>query len=272
MSLRAGRSRRDAADLGDPISGLDASTFRAGIRLLPRDLQQDVPQLYQMLRTIDDLVDARDPEARPRVRAIERWAHRQQADSPEVRILNELSRRYELPRDAIDEFCAGMRHDLAQAVIETEDDLERYCQYVGGSIGAVVARMLGISTASAEPKLAMLGRAFQRTNILRDIDEDHAHGRLYIATTTIEEFGPPLPGAREELLRDQIARADQLYEKGLGAIAQLVRGQSAMAVSAALYREILREIERDGYGRRPGRIVVPAWRERQIVDKYSPIG
>lgn len=265
MSPRAGRTRRDAASHRDAISGLDASTFSAGIRLLPSDLQHDIPQLYRMLRTIDDLVDERDPEARPRVRAIERWAHGQPADSAEVRILNELSRRYELPRHAMQEFCAGMRHDLAQTIVEAEDDLERYCQYVGGSIGAVVASMLGISDASAEPKLAMLGRAFQRTNILRDIDEDHAHGRLYIPTTTIERFGPPVPGAREQLLRDQIARADRLYEDGLGAISQLVRGQSAMAVSAALYREILRQIERDGYGRRTGRVVVPVWRERQII-------
>jgi 15-cis-phytoene synthase len=165
----------------------------------------------------------------------------------------------------LDEFCRGMRHDLAQTPITTEDDLERYCQYVGGSIGAVVASMLGISSPEALPKVAMLGRAFQRTNILRDIDEDQAHGRLYIATTTIERFGPPVPGAREQLLRDQIARADQLYEEGLGAITQLVRGQRAMAVSAALYREILRQIERDGYGRQPGRAVVPAWRERMLI-------
>lgn len=253
MSPRLGRPRRDAADHRGAISGLDASTFSAGIRLLPDELQHDVPELYRLLRTIDDLVDERDPEARPRVRAIERWAHGQQSDSPEVRILNELSSRYELPRHAIDEFCAGMRHDLTQAVIETEDDLERYCQYVGGSIGAVVASMLGISNASAEPKLAMLGRAFQRTNILRDIDEDHAHGRLYIAATTIEQFGPPVPGAREQLLRDQIARADQLYEGGLGAITQLVRGQRALAVSAALYQKILRQIEREGYGRQQAR-------------------
>lgn len=265
MSPRVGRYPCDAADPPGAISGLDRSTFSAPIRLLPDELRHDVSQLYRMLRTIDDLVDERDPEAEPRVRAIERWAQGQRADGPEVRILDELSRRYELPRHAIDEFCAGMRHDLAQAVIETEDDLERYCQHVGGSIGAVLASMLGISSASAEPKLAMLGRAFQRTNILRDIDEDHAHGRLYIASTTIERFGPPAPGAREELLRDQIPRADRLYEEGLRAISQLVCGQRAMAVSAALYREILRQIEREGYGRRPGRAVVPSWREREII-------
>jgi 15-cis-phytoene synthase len=265
MLPRAGRSRREAAGQRRAISGLDASTFSAGIRLLPSDLQHDIPQLYRMLRTVDDLVDERDPQASSRVQAIERWAQGQPAGSPEVSILNELSRRHALPRSALDEFCIGMRHDLAQTPITTEDDLERYCQYVGGSIGAVVASMLGISGPEALHKVAMLGRAFQRTNILRDIDEDHAHGRLYIAATTIERFGPPVPGAREQLLRDQITRADRLYEQGLGAIALLARGQRAMAVSAALYREILRQIERDGYGRQPGRAVLPAWRERMLI-------
>ncbi len=221
-----------------------------------------------MLRTIDDLVDERDPQAPARIQAIERWTQGQPGDTPEVRILTELSRRYELPRSALAEFCAGMRQDLAETPIATEDDLERYCQYVGSSIGEVVACLLGTSSPEAQHKIAMLGRAFQRTNILRDIDEDHAHGRLYLAATTIERFGPPIPGAREDLLRDQIARADQLYEDGLGAIPHFVRGQRAMAVSVALYREILRQIERDGYGRRPGRVVVPSWRERLLIVEH----
>jgi phytoene synthase len=268
MRLGVGSPRRGAAGRDGAISGLDTSTFGAGIRLLPGDLRRDVPKLYRMLRTIDDLVDERDPQAPARVRAIERWTQGQPADTPEVRILTDLSQRYPLPRIALSEFCAGMRHDLAQTPIATEDDLERYCQYVGGSIGAVVASILGVSSPEAERKIAMLGRAFQRTNILRDIDEDQAHGRLYIAATTIERFGPPVPGARGELLRDQIARADRLYEEGLGAIPQIVRGGRAMAVSAALYREILRQIERGGYGRQRGREVVPRWRERLVIAKH----
>ena len=268
MPAGEGRPRREAAGQRGAISGLDASTFSAGIRLLPSDLRRDVPQLYRMLRTIDDLVDERDPQAPARVQAIERWTQGQPADTPETRILTDLARRYALSRNAVAEFCAGMRHDLARTPIATEDDLERYCQYVGGSIGAVLASILGISSPAAEYKLAMLGRAFQRTNILRDIDEDHAHGRLYIAATTIERFGPPAPGAREQLLRDQIARADRLYEEGLGGIALLARGQRAMSLSAALYREILRQIERDGYGSRPGRAVVPAWRERLLIARH----
>lgn len=200
MLPRVGRPRREAGQRR-AIAGLDASTFSAGIRLLPSDLQHDVPQLYQMLRMVDDLVDERNPEASSQVQAIERWAQGQPSDSPEVSILNELSRRHALPKSALDEFCRGMRHDLAQTPIMTEEDLEHYCQHVGGSIGAVVAGMLGISGPEALPKVAMLGRAFQRTNILRDIDEDHAHGRLYIAATTIERFVANPRGARAAATR-----------------------------------------------------------------------
>lgn len=245
------------------------STFDPGIRLLPRDARADARSLYHLLRTVDDLVDEHDPRAPYRVGAIERWAHREQADTtPETRTLADLSRRYPLPPQAVIEFCQGMHHDLTGAVIETEDDLERYCQRVGGAIGVILARLLGTSHPECEQKMAILGRAFQRTNILRDIDEDHAHGRLYIARSTIARFGPPSPGAREALLRDQIARADKLYEEGLDAIPLLSRGRRAMALSTALYREILRQIEREGYGRIPGRVAVPRWRTRLLTAKH----
>jgi len=252
----------------EAASALDTSTFSAGIRLLPGDLQADARHLYRVLRTIDDLVDDEDPEAESRVEAIERWARGQETDTSETRILADLSRRYPLPPEALIEFCQGMRHDLAHTPIETEEDLERYCQYVGGAIGVVLARIFGTSHPDGERKMAILGRAFQRTNILRDIDEDHAHGRLYVARATIEQFGFPLPGARKDLLRDQIARADLLYAEGLGAIPLLSRGRRGMALSAALYREILRQIEREGYGRHPGRVAVPTWRRHLLTTKH----
>jgi 15-cis-phytoene synthase len=244
------------------------SSFDPGMRLLPHDLRADARQLYRLLSTIDDLVDDRDPQAADRVDAIERWASGQEADTPETHILVDLSQRHPIPSGAVLEFCQGMRHDLAGATIGTESELERYCQYVGGAVGVILTRMFATGDPGCENKMAILGRAFQRTNILRDIDEDHAHGRLYIAGSTIERFGFPTPGRRQELLRDQIARADKLYEEGLGAIPLLARGGRGMAVSTALYREILRQIERDGYGRDSGRAAVPNWRRRLLISKH----
>jgi phytoene synthase len=158
---------------------------------------------------------------------------------------------------------------MDREVVWTEGDLELYCERVAGSAAVLLAQMLRLSDPRCQTKLATLSRAAQRTNILRDIDEDLAQGRVYVARTTIERFGSLAPGSRAALLRDQIARADALYDDGLQAIPFLAREhRRCVALSAALYREILRQIERDGFGRRAGRAVVPAWRRRWLIARY----
>jgi phytoene synthase len=246
----------------------DGSTFAPAMRLLPGQTKTDVRTLYGVLRTIDDLVDEDDRRASERVEALERWARGGVLDSPEAHALQELSSRHPLPREQLQEFCRGMRHDIARATIADDADFDRYCQQAGGSVGIVLAVLLGAAgpqEADAKRGMAALGRAMQVTNILRDIDDDLATRRVYISRSAIERFGFPAPGARERLLRDHIARADALYEEGLPAIGLLARGREAMALSAALYREILRQIEREGFGRRPGRVVVPLARREALA-------
>lgn len=225
--------------------------------------------LYCLLRSIDDLVDEAHPLAEQRVAAIELWVtQRSGAGTPETRALSELVERYPLPGDALSEFCAGMRHDLFKKEIATEPELRRYCEQVGGTVGAMLAALLGTVDPVGVERMATLGTAMQWTNILRDIDEDFEHGRVYIARSTIERFGFPAPGKRAELLRDQIPRVDELYEQGMEAIGLLRSGRRAMGLSAVLYRGILREIERAGFGRRAGRVAVPAWRKRVLAAQY----
>jgi phytoene synthase len=251
----------------------DSSTFAPAMRLLPDQSRADVRTLYAVLRTIDDLVDEDDPRAPERVGALEDWAHGGVPDSPEAHALSELADRHPLPREQMLDFCRGMRHDIERATVTDERDFDRYCQRAGGSVGIVLAVLLGAAGSAEEDAkrgMAALGRAMQVTNILRDIDEDLLAGRVYISRTAIERFGFPAPGAREELLRDHIARADTLYEEGLLAIPLLARGQAAMALSAALYREILRQIEREGFGRAPGRVVVPLER-RQLLTSANQL-
>ena len=182
-----------------------------------------------------------------------------------MRLLDALAQRHPLPRPAFADFCAGMRDDLAATPILDEIDLDRYCYRVAGTVGVVMAHVLGMRDPErALPAAAALGMAMQRTNILRDIDEDLSAGRVYVARSTLQRFGGSLaPGDREALLRDQIARADALYEHGYAGIEMLARGQRAISAAAAMYREILRQIERDGYGARPGRAVVP--RRRKLL-------
>lgn len=247
----------------------DRSTFAPGMRLLPKNIRLDVHRLYDVLRTLDDLVDDDRPEAAQRLDAVKAWTRGEPADTYETRVLDDLAQRYELPKHALLDFCQGMCHDIARAVIHTEEDLELYAQRAGGSVGIMLARLLGSTHPEAETKMATLGRAMQRTNILRDIDEDATHNRLYIAQSTIERFGAPTPGARADLIRDQIARADALYEQAKDATSMLGSGQRGMALGATLYREILRQIERTGYGQTSGRVIVPLWRRRLLIARHN---
>jgi phytoene synthase len=233
-----------------------ARTFALACKLLPRPVRDDVYLLYLVFRTLDDLVDDGDPAACERLQAVEAWCAGEPADSREVRLLNDLERRHPLPRYALADFCKGMRDDVAGAEIATEADLDVYCYRVAGTVGVVMSAVLGATDPAATWHASALGRAMQRTNILRDIDEDAAAGRRYLSAEAIARHGAPLPGHRACLLTEQIARADALYRDGLRGVRRLRRGRLAIRAAAGMYREILRQLEREGLGERPGRATV----------------
>lgn len=248
-----------------------AKTFAIACRLLPREVRDDVYLLYLVFRQLDDLVDDGHPEAAARVAAVERWCDGERPSSFEAGLLEDLAQRHDLPRDALRDFCLGMRHDLEGAVCATEAELDTYCYRVAGTVGVVMSALLGVrgDVGEARKRACALGMAMQRTNILRDIDEDRDNGRVYLSREARDRFGEPDPGRREALLRDQIARADALYDEGLAGIPLLCSGRRAIAAAATMYREILRQIERDGYGREPGRAVVSRRRKLALAARTA---
>jgi phytoene synthase len=248
-----------------------ARTFSLACKLLPRALREDVYLLYLVFRTLDDLVDESRPGAAERVAAVEAWAHgRPHETTREVTLLEGLCERHPLPRAALADFCEGMRWDLEGRGFATEAELDAYCYRVAGTVGIVMAAVLGTTDdARARPAAAALGMAMQRTNILRDLDEDGAAGRRYLARETTDRLGAPLPGAREKLVRDQIARADARYEEGLAGVALLRSGRGAVRAAGWMYREILRQIEREGYGARPGRASVRGRRKLWVAARHG---
>ena len=89
----------------------------------------------------------------------------------------------------------------------------RYCYRVAGTVGhrdGVGARH-DATTARAGRAAAALGMAMQRTNILRDLDEDGAAGRSYLARETTDRFGAPRPGRA----RGAAARPDREGRRAL---------------------------------------------------------
>jgi phytoene synthase len=248
-----------------------ARTFAVACRLLPRAVRHDVYLLYHVFRTLDDLVDEGHPDARARVDAVAAWAAEQpDAWTPEVGLLEVVAARHPVPRHAVSDFCAGMRQDLARETFATEADVDRYCYRVAGTVGLVMAAVLGTRDGKrARPAAVTLGIAMQRTNMLRDIDEDLAAGRVFVAQEAGDRHGALRPGQRAALLREQIAYADRLYERGLAGVGELHRGRWAIAAAGAMYREILREIERGGYGATAGRASVAPARKLTLAARAA---
>lgn len=244
-----------------------ARTFSVASRLLPAALRDDVVLLYLVLRTLDDLVDEQDHRAEEAVAAVEDWLTTGVATTRESVILRDLSERHPLPRPALAAFVQGMRDDMAPPDIRTEAHLDTYCSRVAGAVGEMMASILGVSDDDAWSAARALGSAMQRTNILRDIDEDLGNGRVYIARDTLEHFRITdlATQDRTALYRDQIAHADALYDHGLAGVPMLIHGGRSIAAAGAMYREILREIERGGYGADRRRAVVSRSRKTTIM-------
>ena len=127
-----------------------------------------------------------------------------------------------------------------------------------------MAALLGVAPGAGDhrPSAAALGKAMQRTNILRDIDEDLAAGRVYLARETVERFGVagPRRSARSCCATRSPAPTRSTTRASPGSRC-CAAGRGAIRAAAAMYREILRQIEREGYGARAGRAVVPKSRK-----------
>jgi len=277
------RDPRVAALLPEAQATIDrvARSFALAARFLPRDVRDDINLLYLALRRLDDLVDLEAPsgsaqraDAQQRLAAIRTWINTgaiADAGGDELAIFVDLQRRTPaLPTDAIGAFLDGMESDLAGPVMESDADLDLYCYQVAGTVGRLMAALLGVrggDDAQADRAARALGAAMQRTNILRDIDEDLANGRVYLPATALRRVGlDPAAASGPTSLRDgdrralymaEIARADAEYEVGVAGIRHLLNGGRSIRVAGHLYREILRQIERDGFGvQRPHRPVV----------------
>jgi phytoene synthase len=233
-------------------------TFYFASRCLPPERRRAVLATYAFCRVADDIVDEAEttgPEAV--ATALERW--KEQIDRPEhpVAVAFAATReRYSIPIRPVHDLLTGIQMDLTANRYGSWSELRTYCYHVAGTVGLMVAPILGCREQSALQHAAGLGIAMQLTNILRDVAEDARLGRLYLPLDEIAAFGcdpdailagRPGPGF-PALIAFQIERARALYADAHCGVGSLIpRGRFTTLAASRLYAGILTEIEAINY-------------------------
>jgi phytoene synthase len=264
------------------ITHREAANFFYGIRLLPRPKRQAMSAVYAFARRVDDIGDgdlADDAKlaalgAERAVLAALGDGGAGTEDDPVSVALADARRAFDLPLEALELLVDGVELDVRGTRYETFDELVVYCRDVAGSIGRLCLAIFanGHGNGNGAATLADdLGVAMQLTNILRDVREDHEHGRVYLPAEDLRRFAcddlPDVPaGAAAELIRFEAARARAWFDRGLGLVDLLdARSASCVLAMTGIYRSILERIEREPEAILRRRISLPAWEKAWLA-------
>jgi squalene synthase HpnC len=257
------------------IARASHSNFYYAFFLLPKRKRDALAALYAFMRLIDDVSDEGQDLA-AKQRGLARWrgaldqaitGQEQVFDgnaavvSPAATLpgaeqvlpaLVDTMQRYNMPARYLHDLISGAEMDLTVRSYPTFDRLREYCYRVAGTVGLTCTHVFGFRDARALDLAEKLGLAFQLTNIIRDVHEDHKLGRVYLPEEDLARYGvspedfdrnEATLGMRE-LLRFETDRAWQLYEEGaafLGLIDEDSR--SALWLLVHTYSALLGRIE-----------------------------
>jgi 15-cis-phytoene synthase len=276
----------------DEITRRAAANFYYGIRLLPRPKRQAMSAVYAFARRVDDIGDGNlDTETALAALAAERDRLKALADlagdgwndirlpeagepDPVILALAHARRHYDLPLEALELLIDGVELDVRGTRYETFEDLVAYCRAVAGSIGRLCLAIFTEGHTNGGSRLADdLGVAMQLTNILRDIREDQARGRVYLPAEDLRRFQCSDPGTLSpEMIRFEAERAQEWFDHGLRLVEQLEpRSASCVLAMTGIYRSILERIVRDPTQVLRERISLRPW-EKTWVAARSLVG
>lgn len=242
------------------VTRMNSRTFHLASMLLPEDKRRAVQALYAFCRSTDDLVD----ETRGLAQAdhiFANWRARLSnphpaAHDPVPLAWADAQARYRIPHGYSDQLVSGVTRDQTQKRYQSFAELTEYCYSVASTVGLMSMHIVGFESRDAVPYAIKLGVALQLTNILRDIGEDWAMGRVYLPLDELDAFGldeADLAAGRVDdrwraFMRLQIDRVHALYDEAAPGIAMLHSdGRFAISAAADLYRAILGDIEACDY-------------------------
>lgn len=246
------------------VTASAGTSFYWGMRILPRARREAMYAIYAFCREVDDIADGPDaPEVR--ARKLDEWRReiaRVFEGGPKTmtgRALVEPVRNFYLAREDFLAVIDGVAMDAHEEMRAPDMAvLKQYCRRVAGAVGLLSIRAFGDASPRARELALALGEALQLTNILRDLKEDAARGRLYLPRELLDKHGitarepatvladPNLPALCAELA--DMARAK--FAESRAALKDCDRRKLRPAViMMTVYRRILDKLVRRGWRR-----------------------
>jgi len=267
------------------ITRANARNFYYAFLVLPKRKRESLCAVYAFMRRCDDIADDATLSLEERRLKLDAWLdslHRvqqgQPSDDPILLALTDAQRRFTIPAGLLDELATGTAMDViepesqisatpgdpsANASVpgltvqyQSFEDLKLYCYRVASVVGLVCIHIFGYRDPAAEPLAEQCGLAFQLTNIIRDVKEDAAMGRVYLPQEDLAKFGlsaaellsTPDAARFRPLLTMEADRARELYLAGdqLGPYIS-EDSQPALWVLVNIYRKLLEKIAEREY-------------------------
>lgn len=281
-----------------------AKNFYYAFLVLPRRKCEALCAVYAFMRHCDDITDDAGLSLPERRQKLDAWLdalHRAQQGHPTddavLLALTDAQRRYQIPAGLLDELAHGTSMDVHGDVHEnngeqiphagpstpgltieyrTFEDLRLYCYRVASVVGLVCIHIFGYRDPAAEPLAERCGLAFQLTNIIRDVKEDAAMGRVYLPEEDLAKFGlsaaellsAPDRARFRPLLAFEAGRAREFYQSGEELIPYVSEdSQPALWVLVTIYRRLLEKIAEQQYDVFSAKVSLTVWEKLRILGK-----
>ena len=269
-----------------PDGARNPSNLALGLLLLPGKRRKDAFLFHDFCRHVDNVADDPTLSTTEKQRILNAWLQALMPlhESELPKEFREIIDGRKLDRQLLSEIVRGMLMDTECNRYASFEQLIPYCRRVASTVGLISAKIFGATGTSVERYAEELGIALQLTNILRDVAEDAAMGRIYIPMQDLDRFGVseheisenrPSP-AMTHLLNHQAERADSYFAKAELAWSEMTTNQKRLMrparLMSAIYRDLLLQMHRDRYDIFVKRYRVPAFRKFLLLLRVMTSG
>lgn len=293
MSAALGAAPHDLAEVEAIVRAAGTSFYR-GMRVLPPDRRAAMYAIYAFCRIVDDIADDEDAPAADdrdpldaKRHALDDWRARIAAlyhadvslvdDGPVPRVLRQAVNAFALREADFRDVIDGMQMDATAIVAPELATLDLYCDRVAASVGRLSVRAFGDASPMADRVAHALGRALQLTNVLRDVAEDAARGRLYLPREYLDDAGvprnPTAALAHPALHAVCVRLAGDAHAQFAAAAAAMRqcdrRAMRPARLMGATYAAVLRRLERRGWVNPAPPVKLPKLYKMWIALRYG---